>query len=183
MKRLTAVLLCLCMLLCGCAGGSGAYVPTGDGLSYDDDYTGPQYTHAPETSTQAFSLPYYAARSFNPYLCTDYTNRALFSLLYQSLFSVDRNYVAEPQLCSRFTATEDMKSFTFYLEQATFSDGSVLTVDDVIASLPRPGKVIFIRAASSISQRSSPPMTAVYPSIWTPPTKPTTSLCYWTSLL
>ena len=135
MKRLIAVLLCLCMLLCGCAGGSGAYVPTGDGLSYDDDYTGPQYTHPPETSTQAFSLPYYAARSFNPYLCTDYTNRALFSLLYQSLFSVDRNYVAEPQLCSRFTATEDMKSFTFYLEQATFSDGSVLTVDDVIASL------------------------------------------------
>ncbi len=135
MKRLAALLLCLCLLLCGCADSGGAYVPTGDGLSDDSgNAIGPNNSQT-EDQLQLLSLPYYADRSLNPYLCTDFTNRALFSLLYQSLFTVNRDYVVEPQLCSRFTASEDMKSYTFYVESATFSDGSVLTGADVAASL------------------------------------------------
>ena len=135
MKRLTAVLLCLCLILSGCAGNGGQYVPTGDALSYDENYTGVQNTHQPQTQPQNISLPYYADRSLNPYLCTDFTNRTLFSLLYQSLFTTDRTYTVTPQLCSRYTLSEDMKSYTFYAEPATFSDGSVLTAEDVLASL------------------------------------------------
>ena len=135
MKRLIGILLCLCLFLTGCAKNSGAYVPTGDGLSYDDSYTGPQNTPKPEQTVDKLSLPYYPARSLNPYLCSDFTNRTLFSLLYQSLFTVDRDYVVEPQLCSRYTMSSDAKAYTFYFENATFSDGTVLTADDVIASL------------------------------------------------
>ena len=40
MKRLLAALLALMLLLSAC-GAQGEYVPTGDGLSYDEDYTGP----------------------------------------------------------------------------------------------------------------------------------------------
>ncbi len=134
MKRLTALLLCLCLLLCGCKGGDG-YTPTGDGLSYDKDYTGPQNAPPVEDSPQQISLPYYPARSMNPYLCTDFTNRTLFSLLYQSLFTTDRDYVTEPQLCKSYRVSEDMKAYTFYFETATFSDGSILTAQDVVASL------------------------------------------------
>ena len=134
MKRFTALVLCLCLLLVGCAGGQDGYTPTGDGLSYEEDYTGPQNTHPVQEKPDALSLPYYADRSLNPYLCTDYTNRALFSLLYQSLFVTDREYVTQPLLCKRYSVTTDLKSYTFYLESATFSDGSPLTVEDVIAS-------------------------------------------------
>jgi len=135
MKRLLALMLCFALSLCGCAEDPGPYVPTGDGLSYDDEYTGPQNTTAPEETAQTLSLAYYPQFGFNPYLCTDYTNRALFSLLYQSLFTINREYVAEPQLCKRFTMTEDMKHYTFYLEEAAFSNGEVLTVEDAVASL------------------------------------------------
>ena len=135
MKQVLALMLCLMLLLCGCAGDRGAYVPTGDGLSYDEEYTGPQNTTEPKEEIQTLSLAYYRGETLNPYLCTDFTNRALFSLLYQGLFTVDRDYVVEPQLCKRFTISEDMKRYTFYLENATFSNGAVLTVEDVVASL------------------------------------------------
>ncbi len=135
MKRLLALLLCLCIALCGCAKQSGQYVPTGDGLSYDEDYTGPQNKPQTEEKAQDFSLPYYADRSLNPYLCEDFTNRALLTLLYQSLFTTDRDYVVEPQLCKAFSVSKDLKSYTFTLEAATFSDGSALTANDVVTSL------------------------------------------------
>lgn len=135
MKRILAMALCLCLVFCGCTADNGAYIPTGDGLSYDDNYTGVQNTPNSEQDPQNLSLPYYKDRSLNPYLSTDYTNRALFSLLYQSLFTVDRDYNVEPQLCKSFVASRDGKTYTFYLENATFSDGVALTADDVVASL------------------------------------------------
>ena len=76
----------------GCANpGGDSYTPTGDGLTVDKDYVG---ATEPDTQDepQELSLTYYPDKSMNPYLCTDFTNRALFSLLYQSLFIVDREY-------------------------------------------------------------------------------------------
>lgn len=136
MKRILCLMLCL-LLLSGCAYGSGgAYVPTGNGLTWDGDYTGPTQTSPTEgNDDQVLKLAYYPDRSLNPYLCTDFTNRALFPLLYQSLFIVDRDYQVEPQLCSRYSMSQDMRTYTFYLENATFSDGSRLTAADVVASL------------------------------------------------
>ena len=135
MKRYLALALCLCLLLTGCAGKQGAYTPTGDALSYDEGYTGPQNKPQTEDAAQTLSLPYYPDRSLNPYLCEDYTNRALFSLIYQSLFVTDRDYVTQPQLCKSYSVTPELKSYTFYLEAATFSDGTPLTAEDVVASL------------------------------------------------
>ena len=135
MRRVLAVLLGLCLLLAGCSRDPGQpHIPTGDGLTWEEDYTGPGATEA-QTKPQELSLAYYKDRSMNPYLCTDFTNRALFTLLYQSLFTVDRDYKVEPQLCRSYAVTSDMKSYTFYLEKATFSDGHVLTARDVAASL------------------------------------------------
>lgn len=134
MKRYLAMLLCLVLLLTGC-GDPAVYTPTGDGLSYDDDYTGA--THAPEEEPQdqALSLSYYPGETMNPIQCTDFTNRAFLSLIYQSLFIVDRDYHIEPVLCKQYSMAEDMRSYTFYLESATFSDGSLLTAQDVVATL------------------------------------------------
>ena len=129
--KIISIILALC-LLAGCGGGD--YVPTGNGLTPDGEET---VNNSPIDSgeEQTLTLTYYRDKSMNPLLGTDYTNRALFSLVYQGLFSVDRDYNPRPVLCKNYTVSKDMKTYTFYLEEATFSDGSVLTVQDVVASL------------------------------------------------
>ncbi len=138
MKKVIALMLSIFILI-GLLGGCGSddkpYTPTGDALTWEEDYTGPTTPHKEDTSDQSLKLTYYPDRSMNPYLCTDFTNRALFSLLYQSLFTVDRAYNLEPQLCSRYRVSQDMRTYTFYIESATFTDGSTLTAQDVVASL------------------------------------------------
>ena len=139
MKRLFSLILCCVLILSlfsGCGTSDEAYVPTGDGLTWDEDYTGPGNTQPQEEEDQTLTLTYYPDVTLNPFLCTDYTNRALFSLLYQGLFAVDRDYNVEPMLCSRYTISQDMLTYTFYIEgNATFSDGTRLTAEDVVASL------------------------------------------------
>lgn len=138
MKRTVALILCLALLagaFSGCARDSGgAYVPTGSGLTPEDGTT-PTQVSQEEKPEQLLTLAYYADRSLNPYQCTDYTNRTLFSLVYQGLFAVDRDYHVEPVLCGRYTVSEDLMTYTFYPADATFSDGSRLTAGDIAASL------------------------------------------------
>ena len=136
MRRLIAVFLLFSLLLCaGCRKEDTPYIPTGDGLAAEEDpsqdFTEPTEA-APE---QDLVLVYYPGITMNPFLCTDFTNRALFSLLYQGLFTVDNNYEVSPMLCSRYTVSESMRYYTFYIEDATFSDGTPLTIQDVYASL------------------------------------------------
>ena len=133
MKRILALLLAVCLLcslLAGCGDRKAPYEPTGDAL----DQGGPPVAPAPSDG-QTLTLTYYPNRSMNPYTCTDFTNQALFSLLYQGLFSVDNNYNTAPVLCQNYRISEDMKTYTFYPAAATFSDGSALTAQDIAASL------------------------------------------------
>lgn len=133
MKRLFALLLVTSLLLSGC-GGKEPYVPTGDGLSYGDD--DPVSVPGQEQKIQELTLIYYPDQSLNPLECTDYTNRTLFNLVYQSLFAVDRDYNVEPILCSSYTIAPDMCSYNFVIDpKATFSDGTAVTAEDVAATL------------------------------------------------
>lgn len=137
LRKTMALLLagCIAMSLCaGCAEKEKAYVPTGNALVLEDDST--VATTAPkEEEPQSLTLAFYPDRSMNPITCGDFTNRTLFSLIYQGLFSVDREYHVEPVLCKKYSMSPDMKEYTFYLENATFSDGSPVTDMDVVASL------------------------------------------------
>ena len=100
MKRIISLVLCLFLLvLCGCSRADSPYVPTGDALMDAEDQ-GPVPTAPNQEEQDSLVLTYYPKESLNPYQCTDYTNRALFSLIYQGLFSVDRNYQTQPVLCS-----------------------------------------------------------------------------------
>ena len=134
-RKLTILLCVLVCLLCGCGKDDAPYVPTGDGLAMEDDALQNTTAPAEDIPEQELELVYYPGETMNPYTCTDYTNRALFSLIYQSLFVVDSNYQVSPMLCSRYSVSDDMRTYSFYVERATFSDGSVLTIEDVFASL------------------------------------------------
>ena len=132
MKRfLAAALAVLTALTCfGCVAEDRPYVPSGGALAEAGD------SDVGETLTlQELNLTYYADRSMNPYQSNDFTNRALLSLMYQGLFSVDRDYQVVPILCSRYQVSQDMKTYTIYLdENARFTDGSAVTVQDALAS-------------------------------------------------
>jgi len=136
MKRLIAVflLLSLCLLM-GCQEEEGVYVPTGDGLANDENLPQNATTPTEEPVDQELVLVYYPNVTMNPYTCTDFTNRALFSLLYQGLFTVDTNYNVSPMLCTSYRVSEDMRTYVFYVDGATFSDGTPLTIEDVYESL------------------------------------------------
>jgi len=135
MKRILCFTLALALLLlCGCSKTEDTYTPTGDAL-VPEDYSGPAVTAPQQQTPQSLVLTYYPNLTMNPYTCSDFTNRALFSLLYQGLFTMNRDYQAEPVLCKQYSVSQDMMRYTFYLENATFSDGSTLTTQDVAASL------------------------------------------------
>lgn len=135
MKRIFVLFLCAVMMLglfSGCTEEEGPYIPTGDAL---DDIDGKPNTPTQPSADQHLSMVYYPDRSMNPYTATDYTNRTLLPLLYQSLFSVDRDYNVVPILCERYQVSADMKTYIFYPAKALFSDGTTLTAQDVAASL------------------------------------------------
>ncbi len=131
MKRIIGLLLALVLLLSGCKTAEAPYTPTGNALGEETVQTLPQ-----ANADIALSLAYYPDRSLNPYTCTDATNRAVLSLLYQGLFSLDRSYQAAPILCEKFQRSRDMRTYVFYVHtDATYSDGTTVTQADVMASL------------------------------------------------
>ena len=87
MKKLLGMILVLALVfsMAACSRG-GEYVPTGDALAPEEGGSTPVTRPTDGEQMQDLTLTYYAEESMNPILSTNYTNRALFSLLYQSLF-------------------------------------------------------------------------------------------------
>ncbi len=137
MKKILLVFLSICLLtgaFTGCRIEDSPYVPTGNGLSQEGADVTPTQTQDDDAPETELVLVYYPDASMNPYESTDFTNRTLFSLLYQGLFSTDRDYNSWPILCDRYRTSEDMRTYTFYIANATFSDGTPVTINDVYAS-------------------------------------------------
>lgn len=137
MKKIISILLCLCMvlpLLTGCRAESPeSYVPTGDALVMEGDEEA-QKVQLDEN--QSLSLAYYPTGGMNPLTSENYTNRVIFPLVYQSLFSVSRDNKVVPILCESFTVSADHRTYEFSIDaQATFSDGTPVTAQDVADSL------------------------------------------------
>ena len=134
MKRtLTLILSLLLLLLPGCGNDLGAYVPTGNGLTWDEAEI-PTETTSEVIQEKDLVLLYYPDIPLNPFTCTDFTNRALFSLIYQGLFVTDNDYQVHPILCDTYTVSPDNRTYTIYInETATFSDGTPVTIEDVLA--------------------------------------------------
>lgn len=137
MKKFAALLLCLGLALSmsACVAENRTFVPSGGQLVMDTPGDTDATIPAQYAEPQELTLTYYPKRSTNPFTCTDYTNRALFSLIYQGLFSVNSSYEAVPILCSRYEVSQDLLTYTCHLaDGAAFSDGTAMTIQDVLAS-------------------------------------------------
>ena len=83
MKKIISMLLCIGMMLslfAGCAAEDRPYEPSGDALAAED---ADLFATVPKDDSipQELTLAYFENRSMNPYVATDFTNRALFSLI------------------------------------------------------------------------------------------------------
>ncbi len=135
MKRILPLILCLSMVLSlfvGCAAEDKPYVPHGSALMPED--TDVNVPIKEEKPPQELTLAFYPNRAMNPLVSNDFTNRMLLSLIYQGLFAVSNKFEAVPILCEKFRVSSDYKIYTFYIADATFSDGTPVTVQDVSAS-------------------------------------------------
>lgn len=137
MKKWISLILAAA-LVCGLFSGCGskdeeAYVPTGDALLMEGD--DPAAYLAGEVPPQEFSLAYNTDRSMNPLIGYSFNNRVLFSLMYQGLFAINSDNAPVPILCSGYRVAPSNMIWTFLIEEtATFSDGTKVKAEDVIAS-------------------------------------------------
>ena len=138
MKKFLSLLLMAALLMglmsgCTKAIDNSGYVPTGDAILMEGQ--DPEDLMPKEEDTQELTLAYYPDRSMNPLFGSDYTNRVLMSLMYQPLFAVDNQKNVTPILCGSFQVSANSRNWTFYVDpNATFSDGTKVTADDVLAT-------------------------------------------------
>lgn len=119
--RATALFFALLLSLSACGGGNSSAV---SGSSPGDVS---QETVQPP-KVLPFTLAFYPEYSLHPTLAGNRTNLTLTPLLYESLFTVDTSFQAQPLLCGSYTVSEDKLVWTLNLRPGiTFSDGTPLT--------------------------------------------------------
>lgn len=129
--RLTAFLLALLLSLSACGGGP---LPDGSGSAASSGDV--SRTEEPPPQDIPFTLAFYPEFSLHPALAANRANLTLAPLLYESLFTVDASFQAQPVLCQSYTASEDKLVWTFTLRSGiTFSDGTPLDGQAVAAAL------------------------------------------------
>ena len=123
MKRIFCLLVCLSLIfsLCGCR-------------KMPDETSSASVGGTPMFSAdgKSVNLLYSYGDSFNPYTAKTAFNRELSSLLYDSLIKTDNNFDIVYILAS--SAEIKDKTCTVKLKDATFTDGSAVTANDVIYS-------------------------------------------------
>jgi len=94
--------------------------------------------------------------SFDPVLSTSLTTSYHSHAIYDTLFGLDANMNPQPQMLSKWTLSNDKKTYTFELRDGLrFSDGSPVTSADCVASIRRwggrdaSGKELFTRVADT----------------------------------
>ena len=94
--------------------------------------------HEPALINPVLTLPYLQDATFDPVLCADGAQQYIASLLYEGLFVLDETFTPQNVLCESFSYDEETLTYRFLLRgDVEFSDGTLLTADDVLASYRR----------------------------------------------
>lgn len=136
-RRLTALILALCLLLSACAD------PYADSEQPEAPAQSPETASEPaypeegeeEQQEQPFTLGYYESKGLNPYTCNNTTNQSLLRLLYEPLFQQSPSF--ETENCLALSCVSDGEGqWTLTLRDGvSFWNGETLNAGDVIASL------------------------------------------------
>lgn len=136
MKKCIALLLALLLAgLCGCTSWDEAdYI--NDPLSELQQYYQPQEEDDPALT--AFVLPYRSGETADPITCRDGMQLTLSALLYEPLYRLTPDFKPEAVLALRDSFDPVSFTYTVTLRGGLhFSDGSIVTAQDVAATLLR----------------------------------------------
>lgn len=81
-----------------------------------------------------FKLSYSQSDSLNPFVSNTLNNQVLEDLVFESLFKLDENFEAEPQIASSYAYSDENTLKVTIVNGIKFSDGSALNAKDVVAS-------------------------------------------------
>lgn len=85
-----------------------------------------------------FSLPYYLGQTLDPITCSDGDQQTVSSLLYEGMYTLDRNLNPQPCLFTGGSCDAAALVWTFQVRSGvTFSDGTPLQASDCAAALRR----------------------------------------------
>lgn len=137
MRRPLTLLLALamCLTLSGCFE---ADVPDTTPDFWEVDLTEPPVSLKEPEKVTEFTLPYFNTQTLDPVACPDGVQQVVGSLLYEGLFVLDGIFEPHALLCSSYNRSSNGLTYTFHMrEEASFSDGSALTANDVLATYRR----------------------------------------------
>lgn len=83
-------------------------------------------------SERILNLAYSKGDTLNPFTCTTTSNLQILGLVYDSLYTLDESYKPTPSVA--FSGEVSGKSVSVTLNSVSFSDGSLITAQDVTAS-------------------------------------------------
>ena len=131
-KRILALLLCAVIIA---AAFSACSAPEQDPPESKDTST---QAAAPEddipTDDTSFKLSYTQTDSLDPYKANTLNNQIIGQLVFDGLFKLDENFNANPNIAESYEYT-DLKTLEVKIKNGlTFSDGSLLTADDITYS-------------------------------------------------
>ena len=130
--RLTALLTATALLLSLTACGE---VPQTESESPSLSPS-PAVTAEPEETV--FALGYAGASTLHPLETADQSNLDVAALVYEGLYELDENFEPQPLLAQSASVSEDGLVWTITLRtDAAFSDGSLLTAEQVVSSLKK----------------------------------------------
>ena len=86
-------------------------------------------------------IPQADLRSIDPIWTTAYVTRNFGYLVFDALFSLDKNFKPQPQMVDRWTVSDDKLTYRFILREGLkWHDGQPVRAADCVASLERWGK-------------------------------------------
>ena len=140
-KKGICAALAAMLLLSGC--GAGTQQPTDQPEQPPEVYSpldGQEALPQRQAVDSVFSLNFDPEGGNNPLLASSSANMQFWSLVYDSVFTVDENFAVSSEIVKE-VKSDDYIWWVFTLESGiTFSDGTPLTAADVVYSIQRAGQ-------------------------------------------
>lgn len=122
MKRFLSILMIFALLF------TTLYGCDGKGEEETTDLVG----NESENSAKVLSLAYSKSDLLNPFYCESEVNSQITLLVFDGLFKLDKHYEPQPNIAKSSVVASSMVNVT--LSECIFSDGSPVTVGDVVSS-------------------------------------------------
>ncbi len=146
MKKVTALLLAICMILglaaCGSSGSSGSSAPASSGSTPASTSSAPASSAPaaePAAATSSINVAMgYQITTLDNGINTETGNDYILEHLYAGLFRLDESGAAQKELCKDYTISDDGLTYTFTLkDDIMWSDGAPITAYDFEYSVLR----------------------------------------------